>query len=101
MTERKGKYTIRRVDANQGEIVTALREFGASVLILSSVGHGCPDLLVGWMGCNFLMEVKTRTGRLTADERDFSNSWRGGWVVVRTPEQAIEYIQNYMTERED
>ena len=36
-----------RTDANQAEIVAALRGVGASVQPLHAVGQGCPDLLVG------------------------------------------------------
>ena len=37
-----------RVDANQPEIVKALRGVGATVQHLHKVGQGCPDLMVGW-----------------------------------------------------
>jgi len=70
-----GKYNaLRRVDVNQAAIVRALRESGASVAVLSSVGRGLPDLLVGFQGVNFLLEVKNLEGRgarLTPAERDF------------------------------
>ena len=49
----------RKVDANQAGIVEALRGIPeCSVLILSSVGDGCPDLLVGYHGANLLVELK-------------------------------------------
>ena len=52
----------RRKDSNQDIIVEALRHIGCSVYILSGVGHGCPDLLVGdcWQEepVNILLEVK-------------------------------------------
>ncbi|HJP47915.1 hypothetical protein [Acinetobacter venetianus] len=41
-----------KIDANQTEIVKALRKFGASVQSLASTGKGCPDLLVGFRGMN-------------------------------------------------
>ena len=47
-----------KVDANQTEIVKALRQVGASVQSLAATGKGCPDLLVGIRGLNFLIEVK-------------------------------------------
>lgn len=37
-----------RVDANQPEIVRALRDIGASVVSLANVGQGCGDILVGY-----------------------------------------------------
>lgn len=47
-----------RVDANQAEIVKALRDVGAFVQVLSSVGKGCPDLLVAYRGVWSLIECK-------------------------------------------
>jgi hypothetical protein len=47
-----------KVDANQREVVAALRGAGASVQLLHAVGEGCPDLLVGYKGLTMLLEVK-------------------------------------------
>ena len=76
-----------RVDANQAEIVAALRAAGASVWII-----GLPvDLLVGFRGQSLLMEVKTVTGkrnpkpsRHTQLQKDFMLTWRGGAVSTVT-----------------
>ena len=57
-----------RVDANQAEIVAAFRAAGATVLHLHSIGHGCPDLLVGYQGRNLLVEVKTADGKLDGEK---------------------------------
>lgn len=76
-----------RVDANQAEIVAALRAAGASVWII-----GLPvDLLVGYRQQSMLMEVKTLTGkrnpkpaRHTQLQKDFMLSWSGGPVSTVT-----------------
>ena len=86
-----------RIDANQPLIVKALREAGASVLSLSSMGSGCPDLLVGKNGRNLLMEIKDPTKKpsqraLTDDERTFHNTWGGNVFVVETAEEALKLI---------
>lgn len=47
-----------RIDANQPDIVKALRKMGAFVQSLAAVGDGCPDLLVGFRGKTYLIEVK-------------------------------------------
>ena len=47
-----------KVDANHSTIVKALRDVGATVLSLASMGHGCPDLVIGKDGKNWLVEVK-------------------------------------------
>lgn len=83
-----------RVDGNQAEVLRALRAAGRSVLVLSRVGHGCPDLLVGWPGGNLLMEVKDGSKppskrRLTPDEAAFAASWRGPRVVVTSVAEAL------------
>ena len=36
-----------RTDGNQSEIVKALRKLGYSVLVMSSMGGGAPDICVG------------------------------------------------------
>jgi Holliday junction resolvase len=69
----------RKTDANQASIVSALRQVGASVVDLSAVGRGVPDLLVGFRGQTYLLEVKNRLGRnrLTADQNVFLAWWHG------------------------
>jgi|HubBroStandDraft_4_1064222.scaffolds.fasta_scaffold59974_3 hypothetical protein len=88
----------KRVDANQPEIVDALRACGMSVLSLAAVGKGCPDLLIGWRGRNILLEVKDGSkppsGRqLTDDEKDFRDSWRGSVFLVESVEQAVRICE--------
>ncbi len=76
-----------RVDANQAEIVEAMRKAGASVFIV-----GLPvDLLVGYAGKTALVEVKTLTGkrnpkpsRHTQFQKDFMLDWKGGTVATVT-----------------
>lgn len=83
----------RKVDNNQREIVTALRQAGASVIHLHTVGGGCPDLLVGYRGINYLVEIKSDHGRLTADQTALCDAWRGGAVAVtRTVDEALRVI---------
>ena len=81
-----------RVDANQAEIVAALRKVGASVVSIADIGKGCPDILVGFRGVNHLMELKTATGTLTDDEREWRAAWRGSGFLVRSVEEALRAI---------
>jgi hypothetical protein len=86
-----------KVDANQAEIVEALRRIGASVQPLHAVGQGCPDLLVGWRGIVSLLEVKDGSKppsarKLTEDQVKWHAEWRGQVAVVENVEQAIEAI---------
>jgi hypothetical protein len=82
----------KRVDANQVEIVQALRAVGASVQVLSAVGCGCPDLLCGYKTENYLLEVKTEDGKLTEDQIKWKRNWRGRVCVVRSTEEAFAAI---------
>lgn len=80
-------------DANHAEIVQALKTVGCSVLDLADVGHGCPDLLVGYAGRNWLMEVKDGDNKaLTPDESRFALLWRGQRATVRTVDEALAII---------
>ena len=81
-----------KTDANQAEIVAALRDAGASVLVLSRVGQGCADLAAGVRGETFFLEVKTDKGKLTPREQEFMDGWRGHYAIVRTPEEALKAI---------
>ena len=78
-------------DKNEPEIVQALRDRGASVTPLSA--GGVPDLLVGYRGVNLLFEVKSERGVLTEDQKLWHGSWLGQKKVVRTPEEALVYIE--------
>ncbi|MCL1888902.1 MAG: hypothetical protein FWF99_00155 [Desulfovibrionaceae bacterium] len=87
-----------KTDANQAEIIQALRRVGAEVLDLSRVGQGCPDLLVGFRGRNYLLEVKRpkakgqRAGTLTPDQERFFSEWRGQVAIVRTVDDAPKAV---------
>lgn len=86
-----------KIDANQPDIVKALRAIGATVAVISTVGQGFPDICVGFRGRNFMIEVKDgkkppSERRLTPDQVDFHTAWRGEVVVVESVEQAIEYL---------
>lgn len=86
-----------KVDRNHAEIVRAFRQIGASVQSLASMGGGCPDLLVGWRGQNWLVEVKDGTRipserRLNADQKRWHESWAGQVMVAESVEDAISRI---------
>lgn len=88
-----------KIDANQNEIVEALRKIGCSVQILSSVGKGCPDILVGRNGKNYLLEIKDgnkskSAQKLTPDQIDWHEKWNGSVFVVNSAEMAIEIVSN-------
>ena len=72
----------RRVDSDQSAIVARLRAAGYSVLSLSGIGKGCPDLLVGKDGVNYLCEVKASKGKLTPEQEQFLSQWQGTITIL-------------------
>lgn len=87
-------YAPSRVDENQKSIVKTFRNIGASVLLLHMVGKGCPDILVGYRGKNYLCELKSgEKSKLTPKEFEFFNDWDGQMCIIRSPENAIEFIE--------
>jgi hypothetical protein len=79
-----------KVDKNQKEIVAALRLAGAYVWVI-----GLPvDLLVGYKGHTFLVEVKDGPRkRLTALQDDFFKNWSGSTLArIDGPEAALRMI---------
>jgi hypothetical protein len=80
-----------RVDANQEQIVSALRGAGAYVWII-----GLPvDLLVGYKNHTFLVEIKTDSKkRLTKLQADFFENWMGGTLCrIDNAESALRMLK--------
>jgi hypothetical protein len=80
-----------RVDANQTQVIEALRAAGAYVWII-----GLPvDLLVGYKNHTMLMEIKNGPKKhLTALQQDFFSKWMGGTLVrVDGPEAALAALR--------
>jgi hypothetical protein len=70
-------------DGNQSGIVDDLRRIpGCTVAVTSSAGDGFPDLVVGFRGFNFLVEIKDpeqpkHRHELTDDQKLFHAAWKG------------------------
>ena len=78
-------------DANEGAIISALRAVGAQVYKISETG--VPDLLVGFRGQTFLLEVKNDKGVLTKDQEQFFKDWSGGSIyIVKSAPEALQFI---------
>lgn len=91
-----------RVDANQPEIVAALRQSGCSVEHLHSVGGGVPDLLVGVQGLNLLIEVKDGSKppsarKLTPDQVEWHGKWQGQKVIASTVVEALQSVASFLS----
>ena len=91
MTSMNRAGFAKRRDANELPIVRALEAVGASVTRLNVLD--APDLLVGFRGVTYLLEVKTLKGKVTDGQFAWHADWKGGRVsVVRTVEEALDAI---------
>ena len=96
----------RKVDSSQRLIIDCLTQAGCSVVAIQSPVAGLPDLLVGFLGRNYLVECKpvvtTRSGRseaknrLRATQEAWAARWRGSKpFVVCTPTEAFELASTW------
>jgi len=92
-----------KVDDNQREVVDDLRRLGCSITHLHGVGMGCPDILAGWRGRNFLFEIKdgakppsART--LTEMQVRWHRVWEGQVAVIHSADEALEIMQREFSE---
>ena len=89
-----------KIDDIQGDVVQALRKVGASVEVMSAVGQGFPDILVGYQGHDYKMELKDPGARkrykgtkLTQDQWLWHQQWSGSQVfIVESVEHALAVI---------
>ncbi len=82
----RGKYKNKR-DGNEADIIDELRAHGFSVYPMDQP----LDLLVGYLGRNYLVEVKMPKGKLTAAQVEFLEGWRGSASIIRTTEEATTF----------
>ena len=85
-----------KADANQPEIVAALRAVGASVLHIHMVPK-CADIVVGYRGLNYILEIKDgakppSARKLTEGEQEFQDGWRGSVHTVINIGEALAAI---------
>lgn len=85
------------MDENQEQIVLAFRALGASVQSLSSIGNGCPDLLVGYRGGNYVVEVKDGSKApsrraLTNDQKVWHDEWNGSVDIVQSDDDVLTLV---------
>jgi hypothetical protein len=95
----------KRRDGNHAEIVDALRAIGCSVVDIADVGGGIGDVLVGYHGRNYLLEIKDGSRppserQLTEAEADMARTWRGHWTIVETVDEAIGAVGNGIARRD-
>jgi hypothetical protein len=82
-------------DKNEPEIVVALQFVGATIMFGSEI-----DLIVGFNGVNYLMEVKADAekeyniskGKLNKKQQKAHDEWKGQICVVYSPAEALDVI---------
>lgn len=86
-----------RTDENHAEIVAEFRRLGASVIDLSRVGGGVPDLCVGVAKQTALVEVKRDAkSKYTPDQLDFMTYWNGQPVFRCETVEHAQYIVHHL-----
>jgi hypothetical protein len=77
-------------DLNEADIIAELRAHGLSVYPLDKP----LDLLCGYGGKTYLVEVKSPKGKFTPPQLEFMDTWRGGYTVLRSIEEASLFARN-------
>lgn len=72
---------------------------GCDVFDLSAVGNGLCDLVVGLVGVNLLVEIKSTKGKLTPAQIKFFREWKGQKVIIKTQAEAIQLVATTRSER--
>ncbi len=84
----RGQYKNKR-DANEPDIVDAFRKMGCTVEHLDKP----LDLLVGYQGRTYLVEVKAEKKDLNKTQEDWVKGWRGGFYLVRSIDDVKECLR--------
>jgi len=84
----RGKYKNKR-DGNEAEIIAELRAHGFSVYPMDQP----LDLLVGYRGRTYLVEVKLPKANLTKPQIEFLDGWRGDATVLRDSEDVAMFAR--------
>jgi Holliday junction resolvase len=85
-------------DGNQTRLVNQLRACGISVAITHRLGDGFPDIVAGWQGKNYLLEIKDPAQvpskrKLSKDEEIFRDAWKGQYDIVETLDDVLQIIK--------
>lgn len=105
------KYGVKK-DHNHADMVEAFRKLGVSVLDLSTMGRGVPDLIVWCCQRYLLVDVKNRKtgyGRrgLNKNQKEWADDWTGGPVylvydlddVIALANGNFDFVKKYPDDR--
>lgn len=85
-------HTKSHRDANHAEIVKYYEQLGCTVVDTSGVGMGFPDAVIGCVGFNDLIEIKTEEGGLELKQQRFIRDWRGSVRIIRTMSDVVAHV---------
>lgn len=84
------KYAARR-DKNEPQIIHQLSMIpGLTIVQLSQ--KNIPDLLIGYQGVNYLVEIKTPKGKTKAGQENFLATWQGQAQLCRSIDEILTVI---------
>lgn len=73
------------------------RRFGATVTIITIVGFGCPDWILGFRGITIIVERKRPGEPLSDKQEQFVRQWNGGPIILI---ETAEQMQALLTARD-
>ena len=82
-------------DGNEKEIIQCFKLRGFSVERLNTP----LDLLIGYNKRNYLVEVKMPKGKLNDNQVEFTERWKGQWVIISSVEQANRFANQVINNR--
>jgi len=83
------RYNAKR-DANEPGIIEVFERMGISVFRLDRP----VDLLLGYNGLNYLVEVKVPRGKLNKNQVKFAKTFKGHFSTIKTTEEATCLANN-------
>lgn len=89
------KHYAKKIDKNQPVIVEALRKLGATVQPMHTMGEGFPDLLVGFNGKDYKIEIKNPEiyGKPSDKQIKWASDWTGSpTYIVWTVDEAVRLL---------
>jgi hypothetical protein len=98
MSEWRRAVSRGRRDDAEPSVVEVFEAGGATVWKIA--GKDIPDLLVGYLGVNHAVEVKTSNAKLRPGQSKCHGAWTGEPpVVARTPAQARKWLRIWAERR--
>ena len=86
-------YQIKRTDANQQEIMNALRDGGWVVWDSHTLGGGFPDCIAFKDGRTVLVECKMPGKKLNRKEQEFFDKCPGAKVIIYHRDEALQKVE--------